>query len=218
MSGAPQRRPDHEGPARCSPPGRGFCFRALPFICSRHPEVRAKRASKSSKDSCTHCNEQHPSRRAEDGAHLTGERNCVHPGDDVPLYLDSNFKQPAAFSRHAAPEFCKIIRPIKKEGAGKTGCALHPRSHVQKCSRKTHTSIQVQRKQSGLPCAMVLTAYSALSSVTGLSCHRRSQEALASRELDTSVGVSGPHDFAVRKLRVRLCAQPTSIAPRAQRP
>src|SRR3982751_421668 len=42
------------------------------------------------------------------------------------------------------------------------------------------------------------TAYSALSSVTGLFCHRRPREALASQELDTSVGVSGPHDFAVR--------------------
>src|SRR4051812_7656356 len=42
------------------------------------------------------------------------------------------------------------------------------------------------------------TAYSALSSVTGLSCHRRSQEALASQKLDASVGASGPHDFAVR--------------------
>src|SRR3954451_8994621 len=31
-----------------------------------------------------------------------------------------------------------------------------------------------------------------------LSCHRRSREAIASQELDTSVGVSGPHDFAVR--------------------
>jgi hypothetical protein len=24
----------------------------------------------------------HPSRFAEDGSHLAGERNCVHPGDD----------------------------------------------------------------------------------------------------------------------------------------
>ena len=48
---------------------------------------------------------------------------------------------------------------------------------------------------------MVLTAYFALSPVTGLSCHRRPQETckkLASRELDASVGASGPHDFAVR--------------------
>src|SRR5271163_4331627 len=36
-----------------------------------------------------------------------------------------------SFSRHAAPEVCKIFRPKKVEGAGKTGCALHPRSHVQ---------------------------------------------------------------------------------------
>src|SRR5438105_13226519 len=42
------------------------------------------------------------------------------------------------------------------------------------------------------------TAYIALSPVNGLSCHRRPQEALASHELDTSVAVSGPHDFAVR--------------------
>ena len=48
---------------------------------------------------------------------------------------------------------------------------------------------------------MVLTVYFALSPATGLVCHRRPQETckkLASRELDTSVGVSGPHDFAVR--------------------
>jgi hypothetical protein len=49
---------------------------------------------------------------------------------------------------------------------------------------------------------MVLTAYFALSPVTGLSCHHRPQETckkLASQELDASVGASGPHDFAVRK-------------------
>jgi hypothetical protein len=54
---------------------------------------------------------------------------------------------------------------------------------------------------------MVLTVSFALSSVTGLSCHRRSTDMvfvqarlgrLNLRELDTSVGVSGPHDFAVR--------------------
>jgi hypothetical protein len=45
-----------------------------------------------------------------------------------------------AFSRHHLSEVCKFARPKKKEaqcdpqdkGAGKTGCALHPRSHVQK--------------------------------------------------------------------------------------
>src|ERR1700676_2532113 len=42
------------------------------------------------------------------------------------------------------------------EGAGKTGCALHPRSRVQCARRNAHTSIQVQRRASGLPCAMAL--------------------------------------------------------------
>jgi hypothetical protein len=44
----------------------------------------------------------------------------------------------------------------EKEGAGNAGCALHPRSRVQNAQAKTHTSIQVQRRQSGIPCAMAL--------------------------------------------------------------
>src|ERR1700674_4886863 len=36
----------------------------------------------------------------------------------------------------------------KQEGAGKAGCALHPRSRVHRMHKKTHTSIQVQRRQS----------------------------------------------------------------------
>jgi hypothetical protein len=48
------------------------------------------------------------------------------------------------------------IRPSKREGAGNAGCALHPRSRVQNVQKKAHTSIQVQRRQSGIPCAMVL--------------------------------------------------------------
>src|SRR5258707_1588741 len=46
--------------------------------------------------------------------------------------------------------------PRKSEGAGNAGCALHPRSRVQNCAKETHTSIQVQRKHSGIPHAMAL--------------------------------------------------------------
>src|SRR6266436_8792217 len=42
------------------------------------------------------------------------------------------------------------------KGAGKTGCALHPRSRVQLRTENAHTSIQVQRKHPGLPCAVAL--------------------------------------------------------------
>src|SRR4030088_2407346 len=99
------------------------------------------------------------------------------------------------------PEVCATFHPQEAEGAGKAGCALHPRSRVQMHIENAHTSIQVQRKHSGLPCAVVYSLYRALpgepgffATVTCGSLHK----------LDTSVGVSGPHDFAVRHPRVRL--------------
>ena len=39
--------------------------------------------------------------------------------------------------------------------------------------KETHTSIQVQRRQSGIPCAAGFNAYAALSPATNSSCHRR---------------------------------------------
>ena len=54
------------------------------------------------------------------------------------------------------PRFSKTTSPQNQEGAGNAGCLLHPRSRVQKCAQKAHTSIQVQSEQSGIPCAMVL--------------------------------------------------------------
>src|ERR1700682_530546 len=43
-----------------------------------------------------------------------------------------------------------------EEGAGNAGCTLHPRSRVQVSQKNAHTSIQVQRRHSGIPCAMAL--------------------------------------------------------------
>src|SRR6202043_4221529 len=60
--------------------------------------------------------------------------------------------------------------------------------------------------------AQWFTAYIALSPATGLSCHRRPWSYL--HELDTSVGVSGPHDFTVRVRRPRLKAPSASTASR----
>ena len=57
---------------------------------------------------------------------------------------------------------------------------------------------------------MVLTAYSALSPVTGLFCHRRQWSYL--HQLDASVGASGPHGFAVRKLSAFVNTPPASTA------
>src|SRR5580704_7401758 len=102
---------------------------------------------------------------------------------------------------------------LQPEGAGKAGCALHPRSRVQNVHKNTHTSIQVQRRHSGIPCAMVLTAYSALSpairpwvvTVIGGSY----------RQLDASLEASGPHTFAVRIRAESSIGASASIAPRS---
>jgi hypothetical protein len=59
---------------------------------------------------------------------------------------------------------------------------------------------------------MVLTVSFALSSVTGLSCHRRLLKHFS--RLDISVGISGPHDFAVCG---SVLVQPILIRPDAIR-
>src|ERR1700682_6017800 len=86
------------------------------------------------------------------------------------------------------------------------------------CKIKKHTSVvtTVTPDSPGIPRAMVLTAYFVLSPVTGLVCHRHRRNGL--RQLDASVGASGPHDFAVRKparssarRRVHRIPRPTSV-------
>ena len=52
----------------------------------------------------------------------------------------------------------------------------------------------------------------ALSLVTGLFCHHRQQNDF--RQLDASVGASGPHDFAVRINIARPAISPASTASR----
>jgi hypothetical protein len=54
------------------------------------------------------------------------------------------------------PKLCMNIVPPNIEGAGNTGYALYPRSRVPICAKRAHTSIQVQRRHSGIPCAMAL--------------------------------------------------------------
>jgi len=126
----------------------------------------------------------------------------------------------SAISPHAR-EFCISYLPSEHQRAqGKPGAR---RTRSLACKIKKHTSVVTTGLPSlpGLPCAMVLTAYFALSPVTGLFCHRRFAE--TSAKLDTSVGASGPHDFAVRISIIRRtrCCEPdaaASIASRAQRP
>src|SRR5258708_32977520 len=59
---------------------------------------------------------------------------------------------------------------------------------------------------------MVLTVSFVLSPVTGLCCYRHRRSYL--RQLDASVGASGPHDLAVRKSALSSVAPPASTASR----
>jgi len=81
---------------------------------------------------------------------------------------------------------------------GRRECRARDAPAASRAIKTKHTSVvtTVTPASPGIPRAMVLTAYSALSPVTGLSCHRRQQSCL--HRLDASVGASGPHALAVR--------------------
>src|ERR1700743_411927 len=54
------------------------------------------------------------------------------------------------------PRFANSLRPERKRAQGKPGARCTRGLVCKLCIKKTHTSIQVQRRQSGLPCAMAL--------------------------------------------------------------
>ena len=124
-------------------------------------------------------------------------------------------EQPSMASRSrrmSCASFVPTPNPSLQERAqGKPGAhRTHSLARKQKSARAS--SPQVRRNNPTCP-AQWFTAYSALSSATGLSCHRRLQ--IATRRLDASVGASGPHGFAVRINAARLASpkRPPHPAP-----
>jgi hypothetical protein len=80
-------------------------------------------------------------------------------------------KHSSAIPRRDAPGLCRNHSPRKTEGAGNAGCPMHPQPV---CKGRKHTVVTTGSPVSaGIPCTMVLTAYSALSPATNSSCHRR---------------------------------------------
>src|SRR5665647_3819072 len=69
-----------------------------------------------------------------------GKRSVPCPADVARVHLISNSRYTSAFPRREAPEVC-VSLSLKQEGAGNAGCALHPRSRVQRVEKKMHTSI-----------------------------------------------------------------------------
>src|SRR6185437_8533904 len=94
---------------------------------------------------------------------------CAHPGYDL---------NTTSHSRDALrPRFLHLLSALfKTEGAGKTGCLLHPRSRVRFAQTKVHTSIQ---GSGSIPAFPAQWLYGLLRALPGerLSCHRRLREA-----------------------------------------
>src|ERR1700736_2395828 len=103
--------------------------------------------------------------------------------------------------RDLAACFARVLletsRPLNNEGAGNAGRPMRP---IAACAmivvERTRVS-QVTPESPGIPRAMVYGLYRALPGEPGFLA-TVAPEKLASQELDTSVEVSGPHDFAVR--------------------
>jgi hypothetical protein len=144
---------------------------------------------RASKDGCKHSAEQHPSRRAEDGAHLRMTVRLLQDDGGGGSFHQS--KPPnrctSAFSRHTAPEFFKIHSPQKKRAQGRPGARCTRGLMCQDAQSKNaheHTGSAETLRPS---LRNGFTAYlRALPGETWLACHRRSRDAKHHHELNTS--------------------------------
>ena len=115
------------------------------------------------------------------------------------------------------PSFAEKSRLLKSEGAvlpqeGSRECRALDAPAASRGKKTRELVTTVTPETPGIPRAMVLTVSSALSLVTGLVCHHRRRN--FSRQLDASVGASGPHGFAVRQGALSSAAHLASIASR----
>ncbi len=129
--------------------------------------------------------------------------------------FNSRTAQGAHFRLLAARDARGLLRfhPPKIEGAGKAGCALHPRSRVQTAQRKCaheHTGSAESIRPS---LRNGFTAYNVLSPATGFVATVADGYL---RQLDASIGASEPHAFAVRIRRARQLQHPRPPHPTAR--
>jgi hypothetical protein len=110
----------------------------------------------------------------------------------------------------------EISLPSDQRAQGTPGARCTRGLVCKSAQRKAHTSIQVQRRRSGIPCAMVLTLIARSPRRIGLCCLRRlriwfcppGRARKTSADLTPTSEASGPHAFAVRVVAVRLRAGP----------
>src|ERR1700726_1543100 len=125
----------------------------------------------------------------------------------------------SSFPRRFAPEPCM---PLSFENRGRRDAGAR-RARSLACKIKKHTSVVATGPpvSPSIPCAMVLTAYFALSPGTGLSCPRYPQEALllenltpASGRQDHTTSPSAPAPLVLRHHPHPSHPAPTSVTTR----
>jgi hypothetical protein len=92
---------------------------------------------------------------------------------------------------------------FEKRARGRPGARCTRGLMCQKVHALVHMSIQVQRKHSGLPCAMALRLIRALPGDLDFLVTVTSVMPGHYRRLDANPGASGPHAFAVRECLIR---------------
>jgi hypothetical protein len=134
-----------------------------------------------------------------------------------PIQLSNNIANSHGFA--ISPHMREFCHQRPSEIRGRRECRAHAAPAASRAKSKKHTSVvtTVTPETPGIPRAMVLTVSFVLSRVTGLVCHPRRRSCL--HRLDSSVGASGPHDFAVREtsalvssaICVHRIPRPTSV-------
>jgi hypothetical protein len=103
------------------------------------------------------------------------------------------------------PRFTNSLRPKKKRALailkrGRREDRVHAAPAVSCASCASRKRTRAYRFSGGSPAFPAQWFYGFLRALPGdrLCCHRRQRDAKHHRQLDASVGASGPHDFAVR--------------------
>ena len=121
---------------------------------------------------------------------------------------DDKSRYAFATSQRKAPELC--IKSLALEGVGNAGCPLHPRPRVRFVVVRSTRVTTSTPESPGIPArngfnslCRALPGDRALlpPSSADIACQNPVGPTCL-RELDASVGASGPHDFAVRSNRL----------------
>src|SRR5579872_242112 len=124
------------------------------------------------------------------------------------MTLKTRLRIPAAQNARVADQ-----PPSANEGAGNAGCAARTHGPVYK-SKKVHEP-QVTTGQAATPAFPARWFYGFLRALPGDRAFLPPSPTDHLRQLDASVGASGPHDFAVRLFARSSVAPQASTASRA---